>query len=121
MKGEQLLNDENGSPVYRVTWEAHSHVVDFKAYFVNSFTVDPVVIVDEDLICESFIKWDACSNWKFYTDSWVHFCGIDGLLKFHSMQVWLYAKAADLMAQKGECGIDVEEFVPTVYAEKPAS
>lgn len=103
-KGQQLLNDEDGFPLWRVEWQAEAHVVQFKVFKVEAAygEGDDFVISDEELRLSGGVKWDGCSNWNYHTDDCLaHFCGVTGLHQFCSLQIWLYSKAAALMTELG--------------------
>lgn len=102
--GQQILKDADDFPLWRVEWDAASHVANFKVFEVKAAhgEGDDFVISDEELRLSGFVKWDGCSNWDYHTeDCMAHFCGVEGMRQFCSLQVWLYSKAADLMTELG--------------------
>ena len=117
--GEEVLTEE-GYPTFRITWAAEPHVVRFEVFHVSSSFLGGV-IADEELRLKADVKWDGCSNMDYLTDECeAHYCGVADLNRFCSMQIWLYAKAAELLGDIGTTypAENPEEFVldkkPTV-------
>ncbi len=102
--GQQLLKDDDDFPLWRVEWDAAEHVANFKVFKVEAAygEGDDFVISDEELRLSGYVKWDGCSNWDYHTENdMAHFCDVEGLHQFCSLQIWLYSKAADLMVELG--------------------
>lgn len=100
MATEQHILDFEGHPSYRVTWEACDSVIKFEVYRIQSTLFDGT-ICEEEKCLDNHVRWDGCSNVDYCGESvMAHFCGVTDLHRFCSMQVWMYAKAAELFMQK---------------------
>jgi hypothetical protein len=88
----------------------HDHSVDFLIYegtgYLEQFSEEVKLGISEvlgpnygdSLVCEGYIKWDGCSNWKFGEGYSLHFCGIDEAESFAKLLPDLYRWADEIMS-----------------------
>lgn len=109
--GSEILKEDE-EPRYRVTWAAESHAVNFEVFEIQSYSFEGEILTEESA-CTARIKWDGCSDWQ-QTNGYQHFCGVLGLSRLCSVQVWLYAKAAELLQEAGYSfrDEDMSDFFP---------